>query len=68
MICYVSDSEGLHPYVCPLTLPLSRLGLPTHSEATVVFQVSDGKTFRKHICFLQFRANVLQLDLIGLEP
>ena len=25
-MCYVSDSEGPHPYVCPLTLPLSRLG------------------------------------------
>ena len=51
-LCYVNDSEGLRPYVCPLTLPLSRLGLPTHSEATVVLEVSDGETFCKHICFL----------------
>ena len=68
MICYVSDSDGLRPYVCPLTLPLSRLGLLTHSEATVVLEVSDGKTFCKHICFLQLRANVMQLDFVGLEP
>ena len=51
-MCYVSDSEGPRPYVCPLTLPLSHLGLPTHSEVTVVLEVSDGRLFCKHICFL----------------